>query len=182
MKNDYTLSDLSEDLRRDFPEEEAFSRTEFFEEIARTESEKVNLAVRILTGTGSWFSSVFILGWLFMIFDLDNYEESWLFIGLFLTGTSLIISRFAKLNYFSEVFLISVSFAGQALASFGIYEFFHESEAFFLTAAGLQALIFIFTGSHLQRFISAIAFNGFCAGLFYRMKLIGVGLPMLTFF
>lgn len=111
--------------------------------------------VRVMLGFSGWIAAVFLLGFVAVGFEfiVDN-DEFAILSGAVMLIIAYSIFRHAK-NDFYEQFGLALSFAGQALILFGLFELlgWREHHIWWLVAA-LQASVAIIMPNFIQRLVA----------------------------
>jgi len=116
------------------------------------------LYIRILSGIGAWFASIFLITFLEMSRIINN-ETGALVCGIaFITGT-VTLAKTCK-STFPNQLALALAFAGNVMVVFGITELFHSHEfpAVVLSHGAVCAIIYILYPSSIYRFFAPIAF------------------------
>lgn len=135
-------------------------------QINRTEIERIEehfgteqisddpLFIRILTGTGSWFTAIFLILFLFISKIIDSHE-SVLICGLIFLAAAIVISRASKAIYLSQLSL-ALAIAGNILVLLGAVETVHKNElaVSFFTQALICAAVYPLYSSNIFRFLA----------------------------
>lgn len=112
------------------------------------------LFIRILTGTGSWFTAAFLILFLFISKLIDSHESIFI-CGLIFLVIAIVISRTSKSIYLSQLSL-ALAIAGNILVLLGAVETVHKNElavSIFIQAV-VCAVVYPLYPSSIYRFLA----------------------------
>lgn len=116
--------------------------------------------VRTMQGIAGWIGALFIMGFLAAILeDLLNDETFEIIVGLLLCGLTGLIFRLTRHNDFAQQFGLALSFAGQGLFMFGLFQLLeHDAEHIaFFSLFVFQALLCVFIANTIHRVLTCLA-------------------------
>ncbi|CAG1021569.1 hypothetical protein DOJK_01083 [Patescibacteria group bacterium] len=115
--------------------------------------------VRTMQGIAGWIGAFFIMGFFGAIFDdLIDDEVFALVLGMVLCVIAGFIFRLTRHNDFAQQFGLAVSFAGQGLFMFGLFDLFdHENQLAFFSLFIFQAILTLFLANSIHRVLTSLA-------------------------
>jgi uncharacterized membrane protein len=107
--------------------------------------------VRVMLGAAGWIAALFLLGFIAVGLRL-NTSGAAIAVGMVAIGIAFVVLRIATRNDFAGQFGVAVSFAGQALVLFGLWELVHRNSAgLWLAVAALQAGLAVLIPNYVHR-------------------------------
>lgn len=126
-------------------------------------SSKDPIYIRILSGVGAWFASIFIIAFLGMA-DIINHETGAILCGVAFVAATVTLARTCKSTFPGQLAL-ALSFAGNILLVFGLMKIVDRSASHGETVLGLLishgvvcTTIYILYPSTVYRFFAPLAF------------------------
>ena len=116
--------------------------------------------VRTMQGIAGWIGALFVMGFFGAIFnDLLENETVALIVGILLCALTGFIFRIARYNDFAQQFGLALSFAGQGLFMFGLFEMVEQDaqQLVFFIVFLFQAILCVFIANSIHRVLTCLA-------------------------
>lgn len=144
----------------------------------KTQGENISWIIRVFAGFGAWLSMLTFMGFLGLA-RLFESGEATVFMGIIFLATSLIFSNKINHHLFLEPLILALGMIGQVLIVVGTFILFDNFKEDNLTVIYfilliMASIVFLFTKSHTQAFLSIISFCFAILGLFFQVKLFDV--------
>jgi len=107
--------------------------------------------VRVMLGVAGWIAALFLLGFVAVGLRVEGGGAA-IAIGMVAIGAAFAVLRLASRNDFAAQFGLAVSFAGQALVLFGLWDLAHRNTAaVWLAVAVLEAGLVVLIPNYVHR-------------------------------
>jgi hypothetical protein len=131
--------------------------------------------VRLMLGVAGWIAALFLLGFIAVGLRVEGGGAA-IAIGMVAIALAFAVLRLASRNDFAAQFGLAVSFAGQALVLFGLWDLAHRNAVgVWLTVAALEAGLVVLIPNYVHR-----VWSGWAAVTALALALIKMREPYLA--
>lgn len=141
----------------------------------KTQNENISWIIRIFAGFGAWLSMLTFMGFLGLAKLFDSGEAT-LFVGIIFLITSLIFSNKINHHLFLEPLILALGMIGQGLIILATDKLSSNSNDELMISIVIlimAIIVFLFTKSHTQAFLSIIGFGFGILSFLFEFKLFG---------
>lgn len=139
--------------------------------------------VRLMLGFAGWFAAIFLLGFFASLFyRLFENDTLLISIGVILLTLSSLAFRKLPENDFAEQFALAISFTGQLMVSFGVFEIFDVNSpetALWWLIGVIQVVLLVLMPNVTHRLWSAFAAAAAVALALHYQELGFIAFPLL---
>lgn len=141
----------------------------------KTQNENISWIIRFFAGFGAWISMLTFMGFLALA-ELFESGEATLLVGIIFLAISLVLSNKINAHLFLEPLILALGMIGQGSIIGGsiiLFDNFKGSDltVIYVILLMMASIVFFFTKSHTQAFLSVISFCFAILGLCFQIDL-----------